>query len=151
MHPPIATPTNTTLEAKFNKNLNASALAPNPGTNGTHTKSLTLIRWERNSQNSAFSCKDYRIYLYHNFDVIFNLSHLLLVLAPSVESQASTQATRRRSQTVLHQVLACTTSCHILRAGVLRGAGARSLLGLVSAKAIQSKLVAQRVGDIEVD
>jgi len=67
------------MEAKFNKNLNASALAPNPGTNGTHTKSLTLIRWERNSQNSAFSRKDYRIYLYHKFDLIFNLSQLLLV------------------------------------------------------------------------
>jgi len=40
---------------------------------------LTLIRWERNSQNSAFSRKDYRIYLYHKFDLIFNLSQLLLV------------------------------------------------------------------------
>ena len=60
-----------TVEAKFNKNLNASALAPNPGTKGTHTKSLTLIRWEHNSQNSAFSRKDYRIYLYYKFDLIF--------------------------------------------------------------------------------
>jgi len=31
-------------EAKFNKNLNASALVPNPRTNETNTKSLTLIR-----------------------------------------------------------------------------------------------------------
>jgi len=50
---------------------------------------------------------------------------------------------RRGSQTVLHQVLACITSSRILRVGVLRGAGAQLLLGLVGAKAIQSELVAQ--------
>ena len=34
-------------------------------------KFLTLIRKEPNSQNSALSCKDYRIYLYYKFDLIF--------------------------------------------------------------------------------
>ena len=34
-------------------------------------KFLTLIRKEPNSQNSAFSRKDYRIYLYYKFDLIF--------------------------------------------------------------------------------
>ena len=55
---------------------------------------------------------------------------------------------RRRSQAVLHQT--CTPSCHNRRAGGLRFAGAWWRLGLVVAKAIQSKLVAQRVGDIEL-
>ena len=48
----------TAQDAKFNKNINASALEPNPGTNETshrYTKSLTLIRWQPNSQNNAFS------------------------------------------------------------------------------------------------
>ena len=31
--------------------------------------------------------KNYRIYLYHKFDLIFDLSHLLLVLPPSVDRQ----------------------------------------------------------------
>ena len=48
-------PGGATLEAKFNKNPNVSVGAPNPGTNATHTKSLTLIRWQPNSQNNAFS------------------------------------------------------------------------------------------------
>ena len=38
---------------------------------GPIQKFLTLIRKEPNSQNSAFSRKDYRIYLYYKFDLIF--------------------------------------------------------------------------------
>ena len=57
---------------------------------------------------------------------------------------------RRGSQTVLYQVLACITSSHILRVEILRGAGAQLLLALVGAKAIQSELVAQWVGDTEL-
>ena len=38
---------------------------------GPIQKFLTLIRKEPNSQNSAFSRKDYRNYLYYKFDLIF--------------------------------------------------------------------------------
>ena len=44
---------------------------PTPVQTGPIQKCLTLIRKEPNSQNSAFRRKDYRIYLYHIFDLIF--------------------------------------------------------------------------------
>jgi hypothetical protein len=44
---------------------------PTPVQTGPIQKFSTLIRKEPNFQNSAFSRKDYRIYLYHIFDLIF--------------------------------------------------------------------------------
>ena len=46
--------------------------------------SLTLIWLEPNSENSACSSQDCRIHLHHKVDLIFDLSHLVLVLTSSV-------------------------------------------------------------------
>ena len=68
---------------------------------GPIPKFLTLIRKEPNFQNSAFSRKDYRNYLYYKFDLIFQPITpldfgLLLNLAPSAGAVCQLKISQRR-------------------------------------------------------
>ena len=71
-------------EAKFNKNLNASAPVIGPGTNDHHTKCWNLTWEERDIRKALAAGKDYRIFLYcYCFENIQPITPKL-DLAPSV-------------------------------------------------------------------